>query len=32
MSLYRGVLTACEDNNINYFCYEYPVQGRKDTY
>ena len=29
MSLYRGVLTACEDNNINYFCYEYPFQGRK---
>ena len=29
MSIYRGVMQYCIDNKLNYYCYEYPFQGKK---
>tara|TARA_B100001989_G_scaffold252947_1_gene237110 strand:+ start:1453 stop:2979 length:1527 start_codon:yes stop_codon:yes gene_type:complete len=29
MSIYRGILESCLDNNIDFSCYEYPFQGKK---
>ena len=29
MSTYRGVMQYCIDNKLNYYCYEYPFQGKK---
>ncbi len=29
ISIYRGILECCLENNINFSCYEYPFQGKK---